>query len=41
MSFGFLVTLVEEIDAFLTGLFAGAPLLVALGIAALLGLRQL
>jgi ABC-type nickel/cobalt efflux system permease component RcnA len=31
---------VEELDAWLTGLFAGAPLLVALGIAFVLGLRH-
>ena len=31
---------VEEIDHWLTGLFAGAPLLAALGIALLLGLRH-
>jgi len=31
---------VEEVDAWLTGLFSGAPLLVALGIALVLGLRH-
>jgi ABC-type nickel/cobalt efflux system permease component RcnA len=31
---------VEQLDAWLTGLFAGAPLLVALGIALVLGLRH-
>ncbi len=31
---------VEEVDTWLTGLFAGAPLLVALGIAFVLGLRH-
>lgn len=31
---------VEELDAWLTGLFAGVPLLVALGIAFVLGLRH-
>ena len=40
MSFDFLFTPVEELDRFLTGLFDGAPLLVALGIALLLGLRH-
>ena len=40
MSFQFLCEPVEELDAFLTGLFDGAPLLVALGIALLLGLRH-
>ena len=40
MSFQFLFEPVEELDAFLTGLFEGAPLLVALGIALLLGLRH-
>jgi ABC-type nickel/cobalt efflux system permease component RcnA len=40
MSFDFLFTPVEELDAFLTDLFEGAPLLVALGIALLLGLRH-
>ena len=36
----FLFRPVEELDAWLTGLFAGAPLLVALGIAFVLGLRH-
>jgi hypothetical protein len=40
MSFDPLFTLVDELDAFLTSLFDGAPLIVALGIAALLGLRH-
>jgi ABC-type nickel/cobalt efflux system permease component RcnA len=40
MSFEFLFQPVEQVDAWLTGLFAGAPLLVALGIAFLLGLRH-
>jgi ABC-type nickel/cobalt efflux system permease component RcnA len=40
MSFEFLFRPVEELDAALTGLFEGAPLLVALGIAVLLGLRH-
>jgi hypothetical protein len=40
MSFELLFKPVEELDAALTGLFEGAPLLVALGIAALLGLRH-
>jgi hypothetical protein len=40
MSFEFLFTPLEELDAFLTELFDGAPLLVALGIALLLGLRH-
>jgi high-affinity nickel permease len=40
MSFQFLFEPIEELDAFLTGLFDGAPLLVALGIALLLGLRH-
>ena len=40
MSFDFLFTLLEEIDGSLTGLFDGAPLLVAIGIAVLLGLRH-
>src|SRR2546423_1267139 len=39
MSFDFLFELVASVDRFLTGLFAGAPLLVALGLAFLLGLR--
>jgi ABC-type nickel/cobalt efflux system permease component RcnA len=40
MNFEFLFQPVEEIDAWLTGLFSGAPLLVALGIAITLGLRH-
>jgi len=40
MSFQFLFEPIEEVDAFLTGLFDGAPLLVALGIVLLLGLRH-
>src|SRR5919109_688907 len=40
MSFEFLFQPVEELDSILTGLFDGAPLLVALGIAFLLGLRH-
>jgi ABC-type nickel/cobalt efflux system permease component RcnA len=40
LSFDFLFTLIEEIDGSLTGLFDGAPLLVAIGIAVLLGLRH-
>jgi ABC-type nickel/cobalt efflux system permease component RcnA len=40
VSFQFLWEPVEELDAFLTGLFDGAPLLAALGIALLLGLRH-
>jgi high-affinity nickel permease len=40
MGFEFLFHPVEEIDAWLTGLFDGAPLLVALGIAVVLGLRH-
>jgi ABC-type nickel/cobalt efflux system permease component RcnA len=40
MSFDFLFKPVEDVDAWLTGLFDGAPLLVALGIAFLLGLRH-
>jgi len=40
MSFEFLFKLVEGIDDRLTGLFAGAPLLVALAIAFALGLRH-
>ena len=40
MSFEFLFEPVEELDAALTGLFEGAPLLVALGVAGLLGLRH-
>ena len=40
MNLEFLFTPVEELDSLLTGLFDGAPLLVALGIAFLLGLRH-
>jgi high-affinity nickel permease len=40
MSFEFLFHPLEEVDAWLTGLFSGAPLLVALGIAVVLGLRH-
>ena len=40
MDFEFLFRPVEEIDAWLTELIAGAPLLVALGIAFVLGLRH-
>jgi high-affinity nickel permease len=40
MSFDFLFKPVEALDAWLTGLFDGAPLLVALGIAFALGLRH-
>ncbi len=40
MDFEFLFHPVEEIDAWLTGLFSGAPLLLALGIALVLGLRH-
>jgi high-affinity nickel permease len=40
MSFDFLFKPVEDLDTWLTGLFDGAPLLVALGIAFLLGLRH-
>ena len=40
MSFQFLFEPIEELDTFLSGLFEGAPLLVALGIALLLGLRH-
>jgi ABC-type nickel/cobalt efflux system permease component RcnA len=40
VSFEFLFTPLEELDAWLTGLFDGAPLLVALGIALVLGLRH-
>lgn len=40
LSFEFLFKPVEDIDSWLTGLFDGAPLLVALGIAFLLGLRH-
>ena len=40
MNFDFLFTPAEELDAWLEGFFAGAPLLTALGIAFLLGLRH-
>ena len=40
MSLDLLFWPVDQVDAFLTGLFDGAPMLVALGIAALLGLRH-
>ena len=40
IDFEFLFRPVEELDAWLTGLFDGAPLLVALGIAFVLGLRH-
>jgi ABC-type nickel/cobalt efflux system permease component RcnA len=40
MSFDWLFAPVEEVDHWLTGLFDGAPLLVALGIAFVLGLRH-
>jgi high-affinity nickel permease len=40
VDFEFLFGPVEQIDAWLTGLFSGAPLLVALGIALVLGLRH-
>jgi high-affinity nickel permease len=40
MDFEFLFQPVENLDAWLTGLFEGAPLLVALGIALVLGLRH-
>lgn len=40
MSLDFLFAPVEELDGALTELFAGAPLLLALGIALLLGLRH-
>ena len=40
MDFQFLFKPVEELDSLITGLFDGAPLLVALGIAFLLGLRH-
>jgi hypothetical protein len=40
MDFQPLFRIMEEADQWLTGLFAGAPLLVALGIALLLGLRH-
>ena len=40
MSFDFLFTPVEELDELITGLFQGAPFVVALAIAFLLGLRH-
>ena len=40
MNFDFLFKPVDALDSLLTGLFDGAPLLVALGIAFLLGLRH-
>jgi ABC-type nickel/cobalt efflux system permease component RcnA len=40
MSFDFLFQPIEQIDAWLEGLFAGAPLIVALLIALILGLRH-
>jgi ABC-type nickel/cobalt efflux system permease component RcnA len=40
LDFQFLFSPIEEVDAWLTGLFDGAPLLVALGIALVLGLRH-
>jgi hypothetical protein len=40
MNFDFLFTPVEQLDHLITGLFEGAPLLVALAIAFLLGLRH-
>src|SRR3954452_19194770 len=40
MSFDFLFTPVEELDRLISGLFDGAPLLVALALAFLLGLRH-
>jgi high-affinity nickel permease len=40
VDFEFLFRPLEDADAWLTGLFSGAPLLVALGIALLLGLRH-
>jgi len=40
MNFEFLFKPFEELDSLLTGLFDGAPLLVALGVALLLGLRH-
>ena len=40
MNFDFLFRPVEDLDEWLTGLFDGAPLLVALGIALILGLRH-
>jgi high-affinity nickel permease len=40
VEFDFLFHPLEDLDAWLTGLFSGAPLLVALGIALVLGLRH-
>jgi ABC-type nickel/cobalt efflux system permease component RcnA len=40
MNFDFLFKPFEELDSLITGLFDGAPLLVALGVAFLLGLRH-
>jgi hypothetical protein len=40
MNFDFLFGPVEELDSLLTGMFDGAPLIVALGIAFLLGIRH-
>jgi ABC-type nickel/cobalt efflux system permease component RcnA len=40
LSFDWLFAPVEDLDVWLTGLFEGAPLLVALGIAFVLGLRH-
>jgi hypothetical protein len=40
VSFEFLFTPLESADSSLTGLFDGAPLLVAMGIAVVLGLRH-
>ena len=40
VDFQFLFQPVEQLDAWLTGLFDGAPLVVALGIAFVLGLRH-
>jgi hypothetical protein len=40
LDFSFMFRPVESVDGWLTGLFAGAPLLVALGIALALGLRH-
>ena len=40
MSFDFLFTPVEQLDHLITGLFSGAPLVVALALAFMLGLRH-
>ena len=40
MSFEFLFGPLEDLDSWLTGLFAGAPLLLALGLAFVLGIRH-